>query len=76
MKKKVVRAIISLQAHVRRRIARHVFQKRLTNQAYRKNVVQEIVKTEEIYLSNLEVLTRVCHISRSLFFFRDFTQIF
>lgn len=55
----VVRGMIFFQSFVRGRIARRKFQKRVTNQAHRRNVAKEIVKTEEAYINNLTTLIEV-----------------
>lgn len=59
-KQKIEKAIVRLQAHARRRIARRVFEKRLTNNEYRRNIVVEMLTTEEVYLNQLNCLCKVC----------------
>eukprot|EP01119_Soliformovum_irregulare_P008184 TRINITY_DN2118_c0_g1_i3.p1 TRINITY_DN2118_c0_g1~~TRINITY_DN2118_c0_g1_i3.p1 ORF type:complete len:592 (+),score=142.31 TRINITY_DN2118_c0_g1_i3:191-1777(+) len=52
-------AVAQLQAYVRGRIARRIHQKRVTNQAYRKRIAQELLSTEKVYVDNLDVLVTV-----------------
>lgn len=61
-KQKITKAIVSLQAHVRRRIAQRLYEKRLTNSEYRKNIAEEILNTEEVYVNHLKILNKVNHL--------------
>eukprot|EP01133_Synstelium_polycarpum_P010927 gene10927-12734_t len=50
---------IKIQALIRGHLTRREFHKRVRFAAYRHNIVKEIVSTEEVYVKNLEHLTKV-----------------
>lgn len=57
--KKVIKSITSLQAHIRRRISHRRYEKRLTDSEYRKNIAEEMLNTEMVYVSQLIALQKV-----------------